>query len=237
MTTTTTDITYRSDFNVQSVGVLGDDLRVCQAARVSTQGIDSYDSGESEGLINFLMANRHGSPFEHVVYTWLISAPIFVWREFHRHRIASYNEESGRYKQLEPVFYIPPRHRPLQQVGKPGAYEFIPGTDEQYYTMVPLFQNDARRQYQTYEALMRIGIAKEVARMELPLNIFSSCYVTMNSRALMNFLSLRTKSDDAAYKSFPQWEINQVADQMEETFSLFQPLTHAAFVKSGRVQP
>ena len=236
-TQTQTAVTFRSDFTVVNVGAMGNDLRVCQAARVSTQGIESFSSGESEGLINFLMKNRHGSPFEHVVYSWLISAPIFVWREFMRHRIASYNEESGRYKQLEPVFYIPPRKRPLQQVGKPGEYELVEGTDEQYYTMVRVFQEDARRQYQTYEALMRLGIAKEVSRMELPLNIYSSAYVTMNSRALMNFLSLRTKSDDASYKSFPQWEINQVADAMEETFAFNQPLTHQAFVRNGRVQP
>lgn len=216
---------------------MGSDIRVCQAARVSTQGAEAFASNESAGLINFLMEGRHGSPFEHVLYTWLITCPIFVWREFMRHRIASYNEESGRYKQLEPVFYIPPRERPLQQIGKAGAYEFVPGTDEQYQALVTVFKSGASFQYGDYEYLLSLDIAREVSRMELPLNIYSSAFVTMNSRGLMNFLSLRTKHDDAAFKSFPQYEINQVANQMEETFKRVQPLTYAAFVKHGRVQP
>lgn len=237
MTNITTKVRFRSDFTVTSVDTMGSDLRVCQAARVSTQGADSYESGESEGLINFLMQNRHGSPFEHVVYQWLIEAPIFVWREFMRHRIASYNEESGRYKKLEPVFYTPPLNRPVVQTGRPGEYNLVPGTSRQNTCVYGSLREANWKAYEEYEDMLSQGIAKEVARMCLPVNIYSSAYVTMNSRALMNFLSLRTKSDQSAYKSFPQWEINQVANAMEETFSLFQPLTHAAFNKFGRVQP
>ena len=74
------------------------------------------------------MRDRHGSPFEHNSMTFFVRAPIFVWREHMRHRIASYNEESGRYRQLEPVFYVPDHRRPVVQVGKTGAYEFLAGT-------------------------------------------------------------------------------------------------------------
>lgn len=233
-----TDIKFRSDFDIVYVDHMGSDHRVCQAARVSVKGADSYGSDESAGLINFLMENRHGSPFEHVVFTWMISSPIFVWREFMRHRIASYNEESGRYKQLSPVFYTPPTGRPLMQVGKTGAYSFITGTEEQEEAIQVAFKEVVERAYSTYSILMDdFDVAKEVARMILPLNIYSTAYVTMNSRALMNFLSLRTKSEDATFKSFPQWEINQVADAMEEHFKEIAPLTHEAFVTHGRVQP
>jgi thymidylate synthase (FAD) len=123
-----TDVRFRSDVSVTLIDSMGSDQRICQAARVSTQGAESYETGEAAGLINFLARERHGSPFEHVLFQWLIEAPIFVWREFMRHRIASYNEESGRYKQLEPVFYVPDAERPLVQIGKTGNYEFIPGT-------------------------------------------------------------------------------------------------------------
>lgn len=232
-----TKVRFRSDFSVELVDYMGSDHRICQAARVSTLGAESYSTEESAGLINFLMKNRHGSPFEHGLMTWLISAPIFVWREFMRHRIASYNEQSGRYTQLEPVFYIPPAHRPLQQVGKPGAYEFVPGTDQQYSLLADNFKAQADISYRMYETYLAAGIAKEVARMELPLNIYSSAYVTMNLRALMNFLSLRTKADNSTFPSYPQWEISEVANMMEYGFSLKFPLVHGAFDKAGRVQP
>ena len=83
------------------------------------------------GLINFLMRDRHGTPFEHSSMTFYVQAPIFVFREFMRHRIASYNEESGRYRELRPVFYVPGPQRRLRQQGKPGHYEFVDGTPEQ----------------------------------------------------------------------------------------------------------
>lgn len=234
-----TDVRFRSDFDVALVDHMGDDLRICQAARVSTRGAESYSTDESAGLINFLMKNRHGTPFEHGSLTFLISAPIFVWREFMRHRIGfSYNEESGRYKQLDPVFYIPPPERPLVQVGKPGAYEFQPGVDEQV-GLVPFYlEGVSRIAYDAYETLLEQGgIAREVARMCLPLNIYSSAYVTCNPRSLMSFLSLRTRNEHSKFPSFPQWEIAQVAEQMEDDFCIYFPFTWGAFDQNGRIAP
>lgn len=234
----TATIKFRSDFDVTLIDTMGNDHRICQAARVSTEGADSYDTNESQGLINFLVKNRHGSPFEHGAFTWLITCPIFVWREFMRHRIGiSYNEESGRYKQLQPVFYIPPRERPLQQIGKTGAYEFVEGTDKQYEAMSREHRSTSKWAYETYEMLLERDIAKEVARMTLPLNIYSSAYVTMNPRSLMHFLSLRTKSDSSLFKSFPQWEINQVANLLEADFERTFTGVHWAFINNGRVAP
>lgn len=227
---------FRSDFDVELIDHMGTDQRIVAAAKVSTKGAEATDE-DSVGLIGYLMKNRHGSPFEHTVFTWRITAPIFVWREFHRHRIASYNEESGRYKQLDPVFYIPDHTRALRQVGRPGHYEYIEGTEDEYALMTANHMEVAELAYSLYDGMIKAGIAREVARMSLPLNIYSTCYVTMNARALMNFLSLRTKSELAVNKSTPQWEINKVACQMEDDFEELMPQTYGAFNEFGRQQP
>lgn len=224
--------------SIQLVREMANDEIVCQAARVSTIGAASIDSLESAGLINFLMKGRHGSPFEHATMTFLIEAPIFVWREIMRHRIASYNEESGRYKKLRPIFYIPAEDRPLQQIGKPGAYSFVAGDMAQQIAVNRMHKEAAHFAYMLYEKQLDLGIAREVARMPLPVSIYSSAYVTMNSRGLMNFLSLRTKSPEhAQFESFPLKEITMVADAMEDFFRLNMPLTHEAWDKAGRVAP
>ncbi|HVQ19053.1 MAG TPA: FAD-dependent thymidylate synthase, partial [Actinomycetes bacterium] len=131
------EIEFRSDVTVELVRSAARDADVLFAARVSTQGEQTLDhindsAERSTGLINFLMRDRHGSPFEHNSMTFYVQAPIFVFREFMRHRIASYNEESGRYRELRPVFYVPGTERKLIQEGKPGAYKFVDGTPEQH---------------------------------------------------------------------------------------------------------
>ncbi len=169
--------------------------------------------------------------------TFYVQAPIFVFREFMRHRIASYNEESGRYRELKPVFYVPAPERNLVQVGKAGAYDFLPGSSEQ----VELVQAEARRAseeaFASYQRMLEAGVAREVARIVLPLNIYSSMYVTLNARSLMNFLSLRTKREGSQFPSFPQREIEMAAEKMEQHFSELMPLTLAAFNANGRVAP
>jgi flavin-dependent thymidylate synthase len=232
-----TEILFRDDFDVQLVDVMGDDQRICDAARVSTLGDKAVDTAESFGLINFLMKNRHGSPFEHLIMSWRISAPIFVWREYMRHRIASYNEQSGRYMQLEPVFYVPPPTRAFIQVGKPGHYTFEAGSVEDHEWLVEDIKGDCIYLYGKYERRLERGYAKEVARMTLPVNIYSTAYVTMNARGLMNFLSLRTKHEDSMFPSYPQDEINRVANLQEFDFIEQAPLVARAFQENGRVQP
>ena len=177
------------------------------------------------------------SPFEHNSMTFYVQAPIFVFREFMRHRMASYNEESGRYRELRPVFYVPGPQRRLRQIGKPGHYEFVEGTPEQ----LELVQSETRRvceeAYAAYQRMLAAGVAREVARIVLPVTIYSSMYVTMNARSLMNFLSLRTAREGARFPSFPQREIEMCAERMEELWAGLMPLTHAAFEASGRVAP
>jgi len=234
-----TGIKFRTDMTVELVDSMASDASVAMSARVSTISGNHEavaDPDKDAGLINYLMRDRHGSPFEHNSFTFYIEAPIFVFREFMRHRIASYNEESGRYKELKPVFYVPHTERPLVQVGKPGAYTFEQGD----YAQVMMVQAEIMRTnddaYLSYKRMLNAGVAREVARMVLPVNIYSSMYVTMNARSLMNFLSLRSLNQ-GTYPSFPQEEIAMVADEMEAIFAEVMPITHGYFVENGRVAP
>lgn len=250
-------IQTRSDFDVELVEVAGSDELIVKAAKVSTLGSQLPIIKAITGLIFFLMRNRHGSPFEHGMLTFRITAPIAVWREFMRHRIGfSYNEESGRYKVLDGVFYIPPDHRPLIQVGKTGAYTFVPGDVQQRNLMLFHMESLYAMAWDSYKAMLAADIAKEVSRFVLPVATYSTAYVTCNPRSLMAFLSLRTKWGkptrwerfknwilrrpplvDPLFPSFPQWEISQVADQMEAIFKENFPITHEAFNEAGRVGP
>lgn len=236
-----TSITFRSDVDVELVEVNASDLRVAKAAWVSTKGKRAEDEANEDriaGLVNFLVRDRHGSPFEHNSFTFAIRCPIFVVREFHRHRAGwSYNEESGRYTKLEPEFYVPSPERNLVQTGKPGHYVFGPGSDDQYDIVDLNIKNSSWRAWDNYEEMLEAGIAKEVARMCLPLNIYTSFYATCNSRSLMHFLGLRTENETATFKSHPQKEIQMVADEMEEIFADTMPLTWYAWNKNGRVAP
>ena len=238
----TVDVTFRSDVAVELVKHSASDADIVFAARVSTKGEQSLedvraDASRSAGLINYLMRDRHGSPFEHASFTFYVRAPIFVWREHMRHRMASYNEESGRYRELEPVFYVPGPERNLVQEGKPGAYVFVPGTAEQHQIVNEQVRASCAQAYAAYQEMLTAGVAREVARVVLPVTIYSSAYVTMNARALMNFLSLRTKREGSHFPSFPQREIEMVAEKYEDEFARLMPLTYEAFQNNGRVAP
>ena len=236
------EIIFRDDVTVELVKASASDADVIWAARVSTAGEQSMeeigeDPARSAGLINYLARERHGSPFEHTSMTFFISAPIFVFREFMRHRIASYNEESGRYRELKPVFYIPSKERKLVQIGKAGAYTFVDGTPEQFEITVAAIKETCNLAYANYQKMLDAGVAREVARAVLPVTLYSSMYVTMNARALMNFLSLRTAREGSHFPSYPQREIEMVAEKMEAHFAKLMPITYGAFQKSGRIAP
>jgi thymidylate synthase (FAD) len=234
-------IEFRSDVDVELVEVNASDIRVAKAAWVSTKGARAEDLDNPErlaGLINFLVRDRHGSPFEHTSFTFAIRCPIFVVREFHRHRAGwSYNEESGRYTKLQPEFYVPSEDRKLVQSGKPGHYIFSEGEKWMPKYVKNSIMDANYTAWETYEDMIEAGIAKEVARMVLPLNIYTSFYATCNSRSLMHFLSLRTENEGSTYPSHPQKEIQMVADQMEQHFANTMPMTYDAWNKNGRVAP
>lgn len=218
---------YSHDVTAQLIKTNASDIDVARAAWVSTAGLDARekDSDNVQGLINFLYRNRHMSPFEHGSFTFMIDCPIFVAREFHRHRTFSYNEVSGRYSVMKPRFYMPGRERPLVQVGKIGYYTFEEGTDEQYAYMVRCMVRAYDKCWEEYNNMLYYGIAKEVARDVLPLGLYTQFYATCNPRNLMQFLDLRT-ADDALY------EIRAVAGNMEQHFKDTMPMTYTAWKES-----
>lgn len=240
----TSEVTFNDEMDVRLRKQLASDEDVIEAMLVSTRGEDTeaFIAAEGpagiKGRINWLMREKHGSPFEHNYFKFFVKVPIFVVREHHRHRIGfSYNEGSGRYSIMKPEFYIPPRERNLVQVGKPGSYTFQPGSAAQYEEMVARHKRTASVAYANYQHLLSSGVAGEVARMTLPLNIYTSQYISMNARSMMAFLSLRQFHPDATFPSNPMKEINQVADIYEQALKRSMPMTHKAFVNNGRVCP
>ncbi len=235
----TTLVNFRSDVTVEYRDHMGDDKRVVEAMLVSTNTTDAADDLKREpGRINYLMRDRHGSPFEHTALQFVVEAPIFVFREWHRHRIGfSYNEMSGRYSILPATYYIPSSDRHSVQVGKQGAYTYEPAETEDQAWLIADMKAEAIENYSRYERRLEKGFAREVARMSLGVNIFTKMYVTLNARSCMSFLSLRTKRETSRFPSFPQREIEMCAEKVEEHFARLFPLTHAAFEKNGRVAP
>lgn len=232
-------VEFISDIGVTLVSVSGSDEGIAAAARVST-GLDlsDYSEAQNEGLINYLMKHRHGSPFEHNLLTFRVHAPIFVFREWHRHRIGwSYNEISGRYAKLEPVFYTYPEERPLAQAGSSAHPELVAGDDTLADVVRVSTENACWKAWGSYEDMLDAGAANEVARAVLPVGIYSTMYATCNVRSLLSFLSLRVDDENATFPSKPQWEIQQAALKMEAILAANFPATYRAFNKNGRVSP
>jgi thymidylate synthase (FAD) len=200
------------------------DISVARAAWVSNIAEDARekDAGNIEGLINFLYRNRHMSPFEHGMLKFYIETPIFVAREFMRHRTFSYNEMSGRYMELPPRFYVAPAERPLVQSGSIGNYTFVPGDSSQIGYVDVATRTAYESSYGAYKNMLHAGVAKEVARNVLPVGTMTQFYVTGNPRNWMQFLALR---DD----KHALYEIRQVAQQIAVEFEKTMPLTYAAF--------
>ena len=235
--TSISDIEFRSTIDVELIRVFAGDDHVVQAARVSS-GSDLRPVGKTAPLINALMRDRHGSPFEHGMFTFRVHAPIFVFREWHRHRVGwSYNEQSGRYTTFAPVFYVPGPDRPLAQTGKPMNYDLRSGTEHQREYVPGATRHACSVAWDMYEAMLDQGVAREVARGVLPVTTYSSMYATCNPRSLMHFLSLRTADEGAAYPSKPQYEIDRAARELESHFMDAMPLTWAAWNEHGRVAP
>lgn len=226
--------------SVRLIQAAASDLDVIQAMVISTgHDRNEWDEEKDPGRINFLMKNRHGSPFEHNMFKFRVKAPIAVFREWHRHRIGfSYNEQSGRYSEMKPDFYIPPPERPLIQHGKPGAYVMMPGSVQQYTMLYQEMHESFEVDYARYQRLLDAGIAKEVARGVLPVYLMSAMYVTCNARSLMSFLSLRTDEPGSTFPSKPMWEIDvPCARACEAALADAMPHTYRLWNANGRVAP
>ncbi len=199
--------------------VCGDDLTVVQSARVSYRGEVKGDEKDKR-LIEFLLKNAHETPFEHVVFRFHVKCPIFVARQWFRHRWGSFNEVSGRYTVITDDFYLPSYFR--TQKGKNYEYENL--SEQECNELYTKFENFHRWVYNFYSKLIEKGVAKEQARMVLPQSMYTEFYWTVNARSLMNFLKLRI--DNHA-----QWEIRQYAVTLLDFFVDSLPWTAEAFVK------
>jgi thymidylate synthase (FAD) len=217
------------------------DLDVVNAARVSfakqsVWGVSEVGGeclGETdEKVLRYLLKGKHGTPFEHNFFKFHVRAPIFIFREWHRHRIGiSINEESARYSPLKGDFWYPDydggwRH----QVGRPGAYTYEPmemfEAESHEHAMAAVYD----LAYATYQNMMDNGVAKEIARAVLPVGIYSQMIWSCNARSLMNFLALRNSP-------FALRELRMYAEAMEKIFSTIMPITHNAFVENNRIAP
>ncbi len=232
----TDDLSTESTIDVLDHGfvrlddAMADDLSVVNGARVSFARRKSELDASDEGLIAFLMRDRHGSPFEHNAFRFHVRCPIFVAREWFRHRIGSFNEFSMRYAKATDDFYVPEPDDVRTQVGKPGAYRFEPVdaelAEETRRELEALYQ----AAYATYARLVERGVARELARSVMPVGAYTQFYWTVNARALMNFVSLRNAE-------FAQLEIRRYAEAVETFFARKMPITHAAFVANDRTAP
>ena len=203
---------------VRLVDFMGGDLAVVQSARVS-YAAESKGEEADRKLINYLLKNDHMTPFEQSVFKFHVSCPIFVMRQWIRHRMASYNEISGRYTEVKDEFYIPTVWRGQDLKNKQGSVAANVPNEE----LTRLLDSQVRACYETYQKLLKLGAAREMARMILPLNGYTQFYWTINARSLMNFISLRADAH-------AQWEIQKYAEALASFFEEKMPWTFSAFL-------
>ena len=199
---------FRNHMDVQLIDHMGDEQSIVRAARVSTLGTKA-EATEAEGLVRFLVREGHLVPLESCVLTFRFEVPIFVSRQIVKHRTSSISEESGRYKELEPVFYVPAPDRPVKQVGKTGNYEFVE-SDKLNDLVTKHLTHNTMDSWGHYQTLLGAGVAKEVARTVLPVNTYSTMYMTMNLRNALHFAGLRSTKGTG----HPQHEIAEVGDKV-----------------------
>jgi len=220
---------------IRVVDYMGDDAAIVQAARVS-YGRGTRRTSEDQGLINYLMRHRHTTPFEMCEIKYHVKLPIFVARQWIRHRMANVNEYSGRYSILDNEFYLPaPEHLAVQATtNRQGRGTLLDAAAAQH--VLDLLREDAQRAYRGYVELLnedaagtpidpsRPGLARELGRMNLSLNFYTQWYWKTDLHNLMHFLSLR--ADPHA-----QYEIRAYAEAMLGTLARWVPMTYAAFLE------
>ena len=249
------EIQFKSTIDVEEIQPGGADLTIFAAAKVlhpeDYRRLYKNDPNPTDPtkLLGFLIEKRHGTPFEHGLLTVHVHAPIKVWREWHRHRVGmalhedgldfSFNEESGRYKRLEPVFYIPPPERPM--IRPEGFRSMDPSfelADPQTHKIVTNYMKECYGiTYASYEHLLGLGVDRGLARDVLGVGIYSACWVTANPRSIMSFLELRTNCPEAKRPSKPLWEIDNAARQLETIFARYWPITWRLWNENGRMAP
>lgn len=207
---------------VRLVDFMGGDQGVVDAARVSYGGV-SKGADADKKLIDYLLKHSHLTPFEHAVFKFHVSAPLFVARQWFRHRFAAYNEISFRYTEVKDYFYMPELWRGQDKKNKQGSTAAVELDQKALHA---LFAGQVEACLATYKKMIEMGVAREMARMVLPVNLYTEFYWTVNARSLMNFVALR--ADGHA-----QWEIQQYGEAMARAFKETMPWTYTAFLRHG----
>jgi thymidylate synthase (FAD) len=207
---------------VRLVDYLGSDERIVQAARVSYAG-GTKTYRKDKGLIDYLLRNGHTSPFEQVSLTFHVKMPIFVARQWIRHRTAKLNEISGRYSVMSDECYIPEGNTiALQSEDNKQGRRAEPVSEELQQRVIELLREDQERSYSTYQKLLDIGIARELSRINLPLSLYTQWYWQMDLHNLFHFLRLRMDSH-------AQYEIRVYAEQIFEIVKKVCPMACESF--------
>lgn len=211
---------------VRLVDSMGSDLSVVRAARVSYDA--AWRAGANEGsdnrLINYLWKNHHTTPFEAVTFTFEVKAPIFVFRQWHRHRTWSFNELSARYRELPEEFYVPDaRNIGVQSKDSKQARDTADEINREYATV--LIATTCRESFRAYRALLDQGVPRELARSVLPVATYSHMFATVDLLNLLKFLTLRTHAH-------AQYEIRVYAEAMLELARSIVPVSIAAWEAS-----
>lgn len=201
---------------VELVDIMGDDYRILQSARVSTGGAASKGHQKDKGLIRYLYKNKHLTPFEQVTTTWHVKAPLFVVRQWFRSRTQSYNEYSGRYSEMIKDFYTPDQLYYQSGMNHQGSGDAI--DYDLNIEMLEDYQDTIDETLGLYEDLLESGVAKEQARMVLPVAQYTEFYMTVNLRNLFHFLELRLDAH-------AQWEIRQYAETMLQMLKDYSELS------------
>jgi thymidylate synthase (FAD) len=207
---------------VRLVDAMGDDNAVVSAARVS-YGTGSKGEEKDKKLISFLLRHDHMTPFEHATFKFHVSCPIFVMRQWIRHRTSSYNEISARYTEMKEEFYMPETWRAPDLKNKQGS-QAAPTVDQDKCRK--LLDESVRQAFTNYQELIKAGAARELARMVLPVNLYTQFYWTINARNLMHFINLRADAN-------AQWEIQRYAEALAEFFQKRMPWTWEAFLSQS----
>ena len=213
--------------SVQLVDSVGDDTGIVNAARVSFgKRIDSIEDKDRK-LIKYLLEHDHGTPFEHNSLTYLVKCPIFVARQWMRHRIASFNEISARYVEVKEEFYFPSKFRKQSTNNRQASIDEGLGCGYEEHSKV-VFTKAMKDSFKHYQELLKAGVCREQARAVLPLATYTEYYFTCNLRALLHFIKLR--DHDGA-----QWEIQQYAKILKEIAKNIFPETFKIIENGNKI--
>ena len=210
---------------IRLVDFMGSDNRVVSSARVSFGGVSKGEE-QDKRLIKYLLEHRHHTPFEHCYFQFHVCCPIYVARQWMRHRWGSFNEISARYTQVKDEFYIPAEFRGQDIKNRQGSVK----ADFDNEALRKLYEESVESSFATYNQLIEAGVAREMARGVLPVCQYTQFYWSVNARSLLNFLQLRTDGH-------AQYEIRVYADAIAKIFKEKMPWSWEAFEALDKTLP